>query len=76
LNRIIRIRADAAGGFDDSACAPDHSVAFLHGFAALTPNLPEGDLRWADSSLYVLGARIQSTQRALDGGSDCHHRKD
>jgi hypothetical protein len=36
LNRIIRIRADAAGGFDDSARAPDHSVAFLHGFAALT----------------------------------------
>jgi hypothetical protein len=36
LNRIIRIRADAAGGFDDSACAPGHSVAFLHGFAALT----------------------------------------
>ena len=36
LNRIMRIRADAAGGFDDSACAPDHSVAFLHGFAALT----------------------------------------
>jgi hypothetical protein len=29
LNRIIRIRADAAGGFDDSACAPDHSMAFL-----------------------------------------------
>jgi hypothetical protein len=76
LNRIIRIRADAAGGFDDSACAPDHSVAFLHGFAALTPNLPEGDLRWADSSLYVLDSRIQSTKRALDGGSDCHHRKD
>ena len=25
------IRADAAGGFDDSACAPDQSVAFLHG---------------------------------------------
>src|SRR3954453_23259429 len=31
-----RIRADAAGGFDDSAREPDHSVAFLHGFAALT----------------------------------------
>jgi hypothetical protein len=45
LNRIMRIRADAAGGFDDSACAPDRSVAFLRGFAALTANLPEGDLR-------------------------------
>jgi hypothetical protein len=29
LNRIIRIRADAAGGFDDSACAPDHSDYFI-----------------------------------------------
>ena len=56
LNRIIRIRADAAGGFDDSPCALDHSVAFLHGFAALTQTCPEDDLRWADSSLYVLGA--------------------
>jgi hypothetical protein len=51
-------------------------VAFPYGFAALTPNLPEGDLHWAESSLYVLGARIQSTKRALDVGSDCHHRKD
>src|SRR6516225_4943564 len=76
LNRIIRIRADAAGGFDDRACAPDHSVAFLHGFAALKQTRPEDDLRWADSSLYVLGTQIQSTKRALDGGSDCHHRKD
>jgi hypothetical protein len=57
LNRIIRIRADAADGFDDSACAPDYSVAFLHGFAALTQTCPESDLRWADSSLYVPGAR-------------------
>jgi hypothetical protein len=32
----MRIRADAAGGFNDSACAPEHSVAFLHGFADLT----------------------------------------
>ena len=56
LNRIIRIRADAAGGFEDSACGPDHSVAFLHGFAALTQNLPANDLRWADGSLYVLDA--------------------
>ena len=70
LNRIIRIRADAAGGFDDSACAPDHSVAFLHGFAALKQTCSEDDLRWADSSLYVLDARSQSTKRALDGGSD------
>jgi len=74
LNRIIRMRADAAGGFDDSACAPDHSVAFLHGFAALKQTCPEDDLWWAESSLYVLGARLQSTKR--DGGSDCHHRKD
>ena len=36
LNRTMRIRADAAGGFNDSACAPEYSVAFLHGFAALT----------------------------------------
>src|SRR5215472_13602926 len=36
LSRTIRIRADAAGSFDDSAWARDHSVAFLHGFAALT----------------------------------------
>ena len=47
LNRTMRIRADAAGGFNDSACALHHPVAFLHGFAALTQNLPEGDLRWA-----------------------------
>src|SRR6516165_9802509 len=40
------IRADAAGGFDDGACAPDHSVTFLHGFAALTQTCPEDDLRW------------------------------
>ena len=39
------IRADAAGGCNDSACVPDHSVAFLHGFAALTQTPPEGDLR-------------------------------
>src|SRR5438105_3872093 len=68
LNRIIRIRADAAGGFEDSACAPDHSVAFLHAFCRPDANPPEGDLRWADSSLYVLGARVQSTKRAIDGG--------
>ena len=36
LNRIIRIRADAAGGFDDGACAPNHSMAFLHGFPTVT----------------------------------------
>jgi hypothetical protein len=30
--RNLRIRADAAGGFNDSACAAEHSVAFLHGF--------------------------------------------
>jgi DNA topoisomerase III len=52
LHRTRRIRADAAGGLINCACAPHHAVAFLHGFAAL----PEGDLRWTDSSLYVLGA--------------------
>ena len=35
LNRTTRIRADAVGGLIDSACAPHHSVAVLHGFAAL-----------------------------------------
>jgi len=35
-----------------------------------------GWLAVGDSSLYVPAARIQSTKRALDGGSDCHHRKD
>ena len=35
LNQTTRIRADAAGGLIDCACAPHHSVAFLRGFAAL-----------------------------------------
>lgn len=35
LNRTTRIRPDAVGGLIDSACAPHHSVAVLHGFAAL-----------------------------------------
>src|SRR5712671_6062002 len=56
LNRTMRIRADAAGGFNDSACAPEHSVAFLHGFAALTQTC-----QWVTCG----GRRVHYTFRAL-----------
>src|SRR5439155_22549387 len=71
-----RIRADAAGGFDDSACAPDHSVAFLHGFAALTQTRQRVTCGGRMVHYTFWGARVQSTKRAIDGGSDCHRRKD
>jgi hypothetical protein len=32
----MRIRADAEGGFNNGAYAPEHAAAFLHGFAVLT----------------------------------------
>jgi hypothetical protein len=37
-----RLRAGSLGGVSPRFCCPD-------------ANLPEDDLRWADSSLYVLG---------------------
>jgi hypothetical protein len=53
LNRTTRIRADAAGGLIDSACAPHHSVAVLHGFAARRKSSDHGR-----------GIRIQESGRA------------